>query len=461
MSERELIEGLARLAAPVVPGEDPYGRLMRRHRRSRRTKAGGWATAAVLAVVAGLFGPIGIQGAATPVLGGPSGSGSMGAPDWGLPMSPWMRRLIDSPVRGGLASDTAFITELTGLLQRHDVGALPNGQVKILFADDVEHRRVVVAVRFDELWQTGIVLTARRGASPQELDSADDRRESSDEPALERFELQPYFGLTVGRTEIGVAPAGCRIASADSRADTVTWVDEPAGDYMRSEQAWLWQRVTCDGKVQFQGSAPAGLGTGTGRTVSEEEMVAGLAGARGDVDVAVARTNLAASSNEETTGPPQLLFMGRPPGGHLPLTYSVIKVPERGGWWNVYCWADSNLGGSSQATSADLGRPDTVFGVTLTFPSPSENAFGPTPDQVQRWPVLLVAPPTATTVQVRDEKGTLVDTVALTEGVGTTLQQMDINLNLRALDATGAVVATGNYPLPTKPVKIVSIDDWT
>ncbi len=458
MSERDLIEGLARLAGPVVPGEDPYGRLMRRHRRSRRAAVAGWSTGAVVAVVAALLGPIGIQAAAPPVLGGPSGSAPV--EDHGEPLTPWLRRLIESPVRGGLAADSAFVNELTGLLQQHDVGAVRGGQVKILFAGDVEETRLVLAVRTDGGRQQGIVATAPRGASPQLLNSGDDQRYEPDEPTVHRFALRPLAAYRVGRTTLALAPAGCVIAVADVRADPLTWADAPDGDFALIGKPWAWQRVTCDGTVHFRGQAVA---PGTGyrvRDVSAAEIEAGLAGARGEPEAGVAAQHLRTSMEFDTVGPPRLLFMGRPPGTEL-LTYSVVGSPLDGGWWRLSSWTVPDSGGMSMVTSADVTDPDLVVGVMLDFPNDPSVAQAPRPDAQQRFSMLLLAPRSATTVQVRDRAGKLLDTVALAGGVGTTLQRNDGTYTLRALNAAGAVVGEGTYPLPSEHLPLPDIDDWS
>ncbi|WP_144120451.1 hypothetical protein [Catellatospora sichuanensis] len=458
MSERELIDGLARLAGPVLPGEDPYGRLMRRHRRSRRTTAAGWATGVVMVIVAALLGPIGIQGAAQPVLGGPSGSSSAQESEDSDVLTPWVRRLIDTPVRGGLAADTAFVDELTDLLQQRDSTVLPDGRVKILFAGDVDDHRVVVAVRADDRSQRGMLLAAERGASPQRLNSTDTRQDTPDERAFFSVRLDPYYRVSVGRTIIGLAPAGCRIAVQDTRVLPLSWVDEPAGDLLLSQRGWAWHRVTCDGKIRFQGPGMGSLGIHQGRAVTEAELAAGLAGARGQVDAGEAVRQLRAAGRAEMSGAPRLLFMGRPPGTDQ-LVHSVITAPLTGGWWYVASEATGSQG-MSFATSADLGRADTVVSVILDFANPGAQA-PPTPDGNSDWPVLVVAPPTATTLQVLDEVGRLVETVPLAEGVGTIYQKREVERLLRVLDASGGVVGTGQFPMPTEQsTMLMGVEDW-
>ncbi|MEV0456826.1 hypothetical protein [Catellatospora methionotrophica] len=449
MSERELIEGLARLAEPVRPAEDPYGRLMRRHRRSRRTAVAGWSTGAVAVAVAALLGPIGIQNAATPVPSGPSQASS----DSGTPLTPWVRRLIDTPVRGGLAGDRAFLDELTGLLQRHDIGAVPGGQVRILYAGDVGETRLVAAVRSDGAFQQGVLATAARGASPGDLNAGDEKIYTPGEPAVRRFELRPFTGIGVGRTTVLLAPSGCVIASTDTRTGQVGWTDEPTGDFALIDKSWTWQQVTCDGKVRFRGRAPGEGVITAGRSLTDAEIAAGLVGARGTVEPAMAAQHLRTSVDGDTEGSPRLLYMGRPPRTGLPV-YGVVVSFRRDGWWQLSCWA-ADGSGMSMTTSTDLGAPDRVIALPLDL------ATTATPDAQQRTPVLMIAPRNAVKVRVLGAGDRLLDTVTLTDGVGTTMQRPDGTFTLRAYDKSGNAVGLGSHPLPTERLPAPFLDDWS
>src|SRR5215813_7335075 len=109
MSVEELRARFARLTEPVVPIEDPYGRLLRRARRTRRARLAGWASTLAAALTAALLIPL-----LTQEPGSPSPAPSPGVDDLrGADITPWLQRLIDSPARGSLAADTTFTTTLT------------------------------------------------------------------------------------------------------------------------------------------------------------------------------------------------------------------------------------------------------------------------------------------------------------------------------------------------------------
>src|SRR5437868_4196782 len=104
MSIDELKTGFARLAEPVVPAEDPYGRLVRRARRSRLTRLATWTSGLAAVLVAALTVPLLARGA-----GAPAPGPSVGVDDnRGGEITPWVQRLLDTPARGNLAGDRTF-----------------------------------------------------------------------------------------------------------------------------------------------------------------------------------------------------------------------------------------------------------------------------------------------------------------------------------------------------------------
>lgn len=454
MSERDLIDGLARLAGPVVPAGDAYGRLMRRHRRSRRTRAAGWTTGVVAVVVAALFGPIGIQGAATPAPGGPSGS-APASPfpiASGAPITPWVQRLLDSPVRGNLSGDQAFLAELGARLQERDIHAVRDGSIRLLFAGDVDDSRVVLAARHDTSHFVGIAVFDKVGASAAELAAAatEQRQDGSMVVVLENG-FDPFAVATVsapGRLRgtwaaVGVAPEGCQVEVADQLAEPVTWRDSGTPGYVLSRSPTEWFRVTCDGVVRYQGP---GRGTGAYRSLpapTEAELDGMLHGARGEVNGTAAAAALRMLYNEHLAEPPILLWMGRLPGAPADAPAQGVAVaPMIGGGWTVFRFR-AGLEGSGMTTRDDVLASETVLAVEMTEPTETVRPGGPA--AARPAPFLVIAPRSAATVQVLGAQGQVLSSAALTDGIG--ILHSKVAMRLRALDAAGQVVGTGNAPV--------------
>ena len=101
------------------------------------------------------------------------------------------------------------------------------------------------------------------------------------------------------------------------------------------------------------------------------------------------------------------------------------------------------------ATGEDLGAADAVIGLEMAWERADQGPFAVQPDgppAAEPVPFLVLAPRTATTVQVLDGRGKVVGSAPLTDGVGTV--RTDRPVRLRALDASGAVVGSGRAPLP-------------
>ncbi|GAB4047511.1 hypothetical protein [Catellatospora paridis] len=471
MSERELIDGLARLAEPVVPGEDPYGRLMRRHRRSRRTKAGGWATAAVLAVVAALLGPIGIQGAATPVLGGPSTPADVTP---GGPVTPWVARLLSAPTRGSLAGDTAFLNELTERLDARFPEMVAGGRVTLLFAGEAGGGTVVLAARHSATHQVGITILDKPGATAAELAvaSTEQRREGSVSvftdgigPLLTETILG-VDGLWAGYLTVGVVPQGCAIELADGRAATLSWRPSPTDGYFVLQTRYQLLRLTCDGVVRYQGDADRGMAHGFGRArLSAAEIEQGLVGARGELDREWAGELLRHDGIRDTADLPSILYQGRLPGAAEDVQRAALLIQRRtdGGWMLNLVRRD----GMSQGfdTSADVSTGETVLGIEAGWliDEQTDRMRPSATPPASPVPFLVLAPRGAVTVEALDDDGAVVTSASLTDGVGTLL--LTRPARLRALDAAGTQVGTGNTTLPQpKPMHLLSvepIDAWS
>ncbi|MEU7999675.1 hypothetical protein AB0B66_00670 [Catellatospora sp. NPDC049111] len=446
MSERDLIEALARLAEPVVPAEDPYGRLMRRRRSGRRRKAVGGLGAVVTALLAGIvLGPLGPAMTADPPPGFVDPSASpIGEHYRSEPITPWIRKLIESPTRGSLAADLAFIGDLAARLRQRDVTVVPDGTVKILFAGDLGTARLVVAARYDTGQQVGIALFDERGASPEQLANAGTGQRDNGS-MMSVYPLSPYVGVSFANTavawgaevDLALVPAGCRIAVAPITGPR-TWRDEPGGDVAIDFAPTRLHRVTCDGKVRHLGLAGSGgLGRYNVRTLSEEEVTAAVSAARGDVDPDKAARQLRVEgSGSGLIGPPRLLYMGRLPGASADEPgFSLFVAPQVGGIWRVEQVTEE--AGFGFRTDADLGRADAVI---VADPQ----RFQPTAGERR---VLVIAPREAAEVQVLAAGGRVTSAFALVDGIGTVPYSGKGEVRLRAVDAAGAVVGTGTGPL--------------
>ncbi|GIG00624.1 hypothetical protein [Catellatospora citrea] len=471
MSERELIEGLARLAEPVVPGDDPYGRLMRRHRRSRRTKAGGWATGAVLAVVAALLGPIGIQGASTPVHGGPSTPADVTP---GGPVTPWVARLLSAPTRGSLAGDTAFLTELAERLDARFPEQVAGGRVKLLFAGEAGGGTVVLAARHSATHQVGIAIFDKPGATAAELALANTEQRQEGSVSVSTGGIGPLLtetvtgvdGLWAGYLTVGVVPQGCGIELADGRAATLSWRPSPTDGYFVLRSRYQLLRLTCDGVVRYQGDADRGMAQGFGRArPSAAEIEQGLVGARGELDREWAGELLRHDGIRDSADLPRILYQGRLPGAPEDVQRVAVLIQGRpDGSWMVNQVRRSGMSHGVD-TSVDLSAADRVLALESGWLADEQMdrvrpSATPPASPV---PFLVLAPRGAVTVQALDDDGTVVAWAGLTDGVGTL--QLTRPARLRALDAAGAQVGTGVTTLPErKPMhllRVEPIDDWS
>ncbi|WP_155372016.1 hypothetical protein [Catellatospora vulcania] len=458
MSERELIEGLARLAGPVVPGEDPYGRLMRRHRRGRRRMLAGGISAVLAAALAGIMlGPLGPATTAQPEVVDPSAS-PVGVMHRSEPITPWIRRLIESPTRGSLAADRGFVDELAARLRQRDVDVVPDGAVKILFVGDVGTARLVVAARYDAGQQVGIAVFDERGASPEQLANAGTEQRANGS-MVSVYPLNPYVGVSFANTavawgagvDLALVPAGCRIAVATISTPR-TWRDEPTGDLVLDVQPTQVHRVTCDGKVRYLGRAGAGgLSEHNVRPLTEEEVTAAVAAARGEVDPVKAAALLRRQgSTSGLIGPPRLLYMGRLPDAPADEpAISLIVAPEADGIWRVE--VETQQAAFGFHTDVDLGRAGAMIAMESWWLTPPSSTPNPTPNPtLSQTPnptrVLVLAPPEAVEVRLLAADDRVTGTFELVDGVGAFPYDGKSRLRLQAVDAAGAVVGTGNAP---------------
>jgi hypothetical protein len=395
---------LAEMTEDLKPGPDPYGRVRARHRRlvRRRAAAAGLAVAAVASVVGARIGDAG--------------------PDRGLDQPPvsesdqqwsnvvaWSDRLFDSPPRGTVSSDHAYVTALgERMLQEQRSGHLPlktpAREVRVLFVDDVGDFRVAL-VAFaranpqPNFWpQAAVWLAARRGASVQELSTPSAVRGSSDGlgPSERIMVDDPAKPGSV--VHVAIAPQECAFQTAAWPA-VKDWQAATTGSYLvRTEQTMRpeWWRIICGGQTRETDPGPGSLAP-NGMTTAQ--LDAALSRNRGTtVDGQRLREAVSSAAQEwgySVAALPQVVWTGRT-AGSTPgngISYdgqvTVIAAPAAGGGW--VGWAivsyDQPGAGNSMGNSSgfrmrtDPADPSTVVAIPL-----GDN-------------ILVIAPDTATAVR--------------------------------------------------------------
>jgi hypothetical protein len=503
MRVEELKAGFARLADPVVPAEDPYQRLLRRARRSRRGRIAAWTSVIAAGVVAALLTPLLVQAS-----GSPEPTPSVDVQD-GFALTPWVQRLLNSPTRGSLAADRGLISTLTDRLPPQVFAFSPElGRRKVLFAGDVGTYRVVLLAYSSDTRQMGMWLIGDARASAAQLvaaaaaiDYTKPRPTPFSGPAGSRVltlatELKPFSDISVNDPEnnrylaIGVAPAGCQVATKDP-THPQTWRDEATAGYVeRADKLGTthsaFARATCDGVVRYQGPI-SNLGFDLSAIgLTDRQLDAMSAGARGTppsptvlrtllrgalASMARTMTQSLDSCTVPFAGPVPVSADTPPlPGGAPPRAPLVlITCPIPGG--TLFQVLAEPLGGGMQAsTGVRLSDPHAVLTVPDAGPQDQETApptgaiasGQPSPDDY----LLVLAPSSATTLQVV-QGGRVVRSIALTDGVGSITVPAGEKLQLRALDPAGTVVGSGtswtDQGMPGSPMNDAdaTIDNWS
>ena len=245
---------LARTAGPMVPAPDPMTRLLaRQHRHRTRRLIGGVAAAAAVLLGSGVLAQSAAQNG--PVVN-PDGMYMSGQEI----RSEWTRRLITSPTRGNLATDTALVDAVTTAFRAMwfrtppDTPISPDlNHLRLLFLHEANQQRQAVAVFYNDTHVALISVVAAAGADPTEL---------VDNPSASSMGgAEPFVLLTetpAADAVAALAPSGCEIAASESvdvdRLGQAHRQWTPLGDWtMRprgSGQEW-WQ-VTCDGQVRYR-----------------------------------------------------------------------------------------------------------------------------------------------------------------------------------------------------------------
>jgi hypothetical protein len=498
MSAEELRAAFALLADPVVPEPDPYGRLLARARRARWHRWSGWGSAMVAAIVAVLLGTLALQGSGAPHPTPPPRSLINGG--WNI--TPWIRRLLETPPRGALAKDPAFVAALTTRLDPHVVGLPPNlDQRTVLFGADAGGYRAVLVVFHSDTRQSAVWLVADAGTDPAVMaEAANPASTTSNGHTIVLPEgLNPYTTVAVSdpdgrRLAVGLAPAGCRIATLD--ADHPVWKDAATGDYIvRTDSLAVDNstsvRVTCDSTVYLQ--APMADGQSAASLAERlpsppAEVDAALVGVRGtvppreQVDTALNIRHWSSTPLRDC----RVLFAERAPGkvASSPIPNGDVQKPPllvlacttaHGNTLlaAIPMLADSRYDFAGYLAAVSRTRytdPDAILSVRTFVVRQTETGTGTGPGnmhEVATLPadrVLVLAPRNATRLQIL-QGGRVTGSVPLTDGIGSITVPAGNTVAVRALDRSGAVVGSGTAPtgedIPeeTEPT-VPPINEW-
>ncbi|GAA1385282.1 hypothetical protein [Catellatospora chokoriensis] len=421
---------LDRHAAEVTPRPDPYPRVVSRHRRRRRRVTAAIAAVALVFVVAPGAWLFGRPQPYLPVAGPPPAA---------------LLPLLNSPTRGSLAGDNAYIESLRQLVAEDDTNSdggsrLPDdpGLIKVLFVGDIGARRIAVVAGVD-----GKPLVAAYQGKPG--DGADELS-----PTM-LAELEPALGTgfamdngNAERTYLLLGPVGAVYETAETRYTGTgiqrnwTRLDAPDGyvgiaDLVRQQRF----RVLTGGTVLYE--TEGGAAAGPGSTVTVDPQPA--AGRGRPMPAAATQIANSLATLTRLTGPD--------------VTYRVL-------WSDEIDMPGTSTGRAAvvtvQAVTADGGGPyatgtiDTGEGYYRDHPS----GYGIAGDvehtllamrlpwyQVESDRLQIIAPPAAVRAEVVRDGQTAEAT--LVNGVGGLTVPLNSQLTIRVYDATGALLATLAY----------------
>ncbi|WP_433314092.1 hypothetical protein ACQP0U_31225 [Micromonospora sp. CA-269861] len=458
----ELSRALSELSRTLTPQPDPYGRARARYRRSRQRRLGGLVLALVVSVGSTAF-AIASPGRTTqPLPADPTESIA--------PVLAWSDRLLQSPPRGAVAGDSSYVRQLSEQLlaaqRRGEFSRLtvPVSGVKILFADDVDGRRVALAafVRSQPDPVTGwpsaaVWLVADEGASAQELASTAAVRGVSDA-------LEPYESLAVDGPEsahVAIAPTGCVFLSSPlPDGDTFRWAPEPTGSYLvrtAKTKRPEWWRVDCGAVTRQLMPGPGSLAS---KPITDAQLATAMSHVRGSVEQQRARELVyewAQSEGYRLTALPSVVWGGHvaglptDPASESPSAgepsaegaqVTVLTAPTVGGGWvgEVSIAPDQPRSdgvlstGASFTTMTDPTDPSGVLAVSV-----DDGAAGDEGQQV----LLVVTPAAATTVRVLRDGQEVARSAANGSGTVMRVPRPTDGLVLEALDGSGRTIAGG------------------
>jgi lipoprotein-anchoring transpeptidase ErfK/SrfK len=440
----------ARSVAMLRPEPDPYGRLVHRYRRqNRRRVLVGAAVLVVLAVAGALLIP-GLAGGSTLPTAVPA-------------MSPWVQKLLTSPVRGSLAADVTYVSALRQAAQARTAPALAGipaaqNQVTPLFVGDVGRLRIGLVAFHDTADVTAAWLVGAAGTGAVSL--AGEVQVVLDEPGplpVLRVAAGPG-NLATEQALVAVAPADCQL-DVSTDVSRSTWT--PAGSYVAETRARTadWWRVRCAGAIRYEGPPTHEAVAGQEPPVGDAAVAAAVAGARGSPDADATRRALRLLSEltfPALSGAGRALWGGRLPGavaGEQPV--AVVTAPLEGGGWLV---AVAHQPGGGRLVE----NQDFVFGTTVPLDDPGALFAIVVPAYHASHPshVLVLAPVEATTAVAVDRNGRELSRAALTGGVGPVSVPDATVVTLRALAASGTVLSSYTPGAKADVMLAPTVNDW-
>jgi len=424
---------------------DPHSRVVARYRRSQRRRLTAGSVSLVIFAAAA-------TGTVTALRRFEEGPAAQTPHGWEAVLQ-WAQRLADSPTRGSLAADKAFLDDLTQLVAaRQRSGAYPIKdsvtQTKVIFAGDIgPHRVSFVAFQLDKPapgtdWlHRAAWFVAPNGATPQALSQPEAMTQRSDG-------LEPTGSITIvgvnndpGRYHVSVAPASCGFASAPAPLPEATgWQPETTGSFLlrtpqteRSE----WWRITCDGVVRSEQPSETGEWR---HSVTESELDQAIATSRTPVDRALAQRAVSSMISDAIRDTPRVVWAGRISGTEPDINGAFdgaatlcVAQATRGNVWVgelaiAYDQPASNgLTGTGQSftTSFDPTSPTSVIAIRL-----GQNTSN----------VFVLAPTAATHIRAVDSKGKIAAEAQVSGAAALLRLSNPDNFAYEAIDDTGKVI---------------------
>lgn len=433
----QLRGSLAQHAVEVEPLADPYGRLLVRRRRHRRNLSAGLAALVVLLVL-----PASLL--VTRGFGHPNQSSGRTAE--------LTQALLDSPTRGSLAGDSAFLAAVTqrAAAEAGGVGPTPGvhmpstaSQLRVLFAGDLFGRRRAVVIgapgsSYVEVW----LGVAGASAGALELQTW------ADLAPVVRIYLPEGVASEYQESWLVLAPAGSVFEYSDhpkylSDGSVRREWQAVTGDYLAIDGV----EVSGDGRVRVSYAGELLLEAGISTLITAGAGVSEL-----PVDRVPGRTLPLAAETEKQTArtlerTPALagarllvLWSAQIPMagvGTVTIATVALRTPDGGGPYATLCFDPNGMGRNHPTGSGVIGDPEKSL---IAMRLPSYTAGGPT-DTLQ-----IIAPTAAVRVEVL-RGGQLVTGGPLQLGVGAVQlpQTGAASVTVRAYSATDAVLAEHGF----------------
>lgn len=424
----ELRTTLDRQVERIVPVPDPYGRLLSRRRRFRLRRgliASAVAAVLLLAVPRGL-----VAGHSGPA---PEPTGTVP-----IPLLRGLIELLDSPTRGDLAPDVAFLDRMRQRAAGTPGMPRDRAAIRVLFAGDVPGGQLLVimaGVTSRPQWTAFLGTKAAANGNHVQLSTPDD--------------LRPVVEYRGERFLLYLGPASCQSdVSGDPRylADGTiarTWVRQ-AGcavvlPYEQMSAAGRL-RMTLAGKRLYE--TPLALPQNLTATVDPTPVTGGRpepVAANQVADVVARTTGLTdARARYRVLWSDEIPMAGLPDSGTAIIATVVAVTPDGGGPYATFAFDPANPKASARNVptgSGVLGDPSRSL---IAMRLPYYTGSGPG-DRLQ-----IVAPPTAVRFDLTRD-GRVLSGGTLDRGAGYGSLPLPGSATVRAYDGSGRVVAQRDF----------------